>query len=252
MAKVLGLITARGGSKGIPRKNIRELAGHPLIAWTIEASRRSLSLSRVIVSTDDEEIAAVARTWGAEVPFVRPAKLASDDASHICVVRHAVEWLGRHESWSADYVVTLQPTCPLRTAEDIDGAIDLALTAGSDAVVGVVEARDHPYLTRRLFESGVLEEFVPCDLVYPRRQDLPRAYAINGAIYVNRCGSLSTAKSLVPPGARGFEMPPERSLDIDTPWDFHLVDLLMRDRLGRSSEPVMPKSATCRRKRIKA
>ncbi len=126
VAESLGLITARGGSKGLLRKNIRELAGKPLIAWTIEVSRKCRSLSRVVVSTEDQEIAEVAREYGAEVPFMRPDDLASDHASHISVVRHAVEWLKQHDEWSPDYAVTLLPTCPLRAAEDIDGAIDLA------------------------------------------------------------------------------------------------------------------------------
>ena len=239
VAESLGLITARGGSKGLLRKNIRELAGKPLIAWTIEASLKSRSLSRVIVSTEDEEIAGVARKYGAEVPFMRPADLASDDASHISVVRHAVEWLARHDDWSPDYAVTLLPTCPLRAAEDIDGAIDLARSRAAEAVVGVTEARDHPFLTRRMSDGGVLEEFVPCDLEYPRRQDLPQAFAINGAVYVNQCRTLSEQTSLVPPGALGFVMPPERSLDIDTAWDFHLAELLMRARFGPATEPMM-------------
>lgn len=227
---ILGLITARGGSKGVPRKNIRTLAGKPLMAWTIEAARRSRLIARVIVSTDDGEIAEVAREWGAAVPFMRPAALASDDASHITVVRHAVEWLARHEDWSADYVVTLQPTSPFRTTEDIDQAVELALSEGYGAVVGVAEARDHPFLARLMTKAGTLEEFVMCDLDYPRRQDLPPVYSINGAVYVNRCDSLATHEGLIPPGAIGFVMPHERSLDIDTPWDFHLAELLMADR----------------------
>ena len=239
MAEILGLITARGGSKGLLRKNIRELAGKPLIAWTIEASLKSRSLSRVIVSTEDEEIAGVARKYGAEVPFMRPADLASDDASHISVVRHAVEWLARHDDWSPDYAVTLLPTCPLRAAEDSDGAIDLARSRAAEAVVGVTEARDHPFLIRRMSDGRVLEEFVPCELESPRRQDLPQAFAINGAVYVNQCRSLSEQASLVPPGALGFVMPAERSLDIDTAWAFHLAELLLRARFGPATEPMM-------------
>lgn len=244
MAKILGLITARGGSKGIPRKNLRELAGKPLIAWTIEAARQSRLLSRVIVSTDDEEIAGVARKWGAEVPFIRPAVLATDDASHISVVRHAVELLTQHEGWSADYVVTLQPPCPLRTTEDIDEAIGLAVSKGARAVVSVSETRDHPFLARRMTGAGTLEEFVACDLAYPRRQDLPPAFSINGAIYVNRCATLAADVSLVPPGAYGFVMPLERSLDIDTTWDLHLAELVIRDRLSAACPTIRENNVT--------
>lgn len=242
--KILGLITARGGSKGVPRKNIRTLAGKPLMAWTIEAACRSRFISRVIVSTEDDEIAEVAREWGAAVPFVRPVALASDDASHISVVRHAVAWLGRHDDWSADYVVTLQPTSPFRTTEDIDQAVELAFSEGLGAVIGVAEARDHPFLARLMTEAGTLETFVECDLVYPRRQDLPPVYSINGAMYVNRCDTLATHEGLVPPGAIGFVMPRERSLDIDTPWDFHLAELLMADRERAHSSVIQEPSAT--------
>lgn len=227
MIEVVGLITARGGSKGIPRKNIKLLAGKPLLAWTIEAARQSRLLSRLILSTDDDEIAQTAREWGADVPFIRPEELARDDSSHISVVRHAADWLEQHEGRCPEFLMILQPPTPLRTAADIDGAIELANEKGADAVVSVVEARHHPYLTRRMTETGSLVEFVPCDIEYPRRQDLPPAYAINGAVYLIRCSRLPQLETLVPHGSLGFVMPPERSLDIDTLWDFHLAELIL-------------------------
>ncbi len=228
MIEVVGLITARGGSKGIPRKNIKRLAGKPLIAWTIEAAQQSRHLRHLILSTDDDEIAQTARQWGADVPFIRPDELARDDSSHISVVRHAADWLERHEGRSPEFLMILQPPTPLRTAADIDGAIELANEKGADAVVSVVEAKHHPYLTRRMTETGSLVEFVPCDIDYPRRQDLPPAYALNGAIYLIRCNRLPQLTTLVPQGSLGFVMPTDRSLDIDTLWDFHLAELILQ------------------------
>ena len=186
MPHVLGLITARGGSKSIPRKNVVPLAGKPLIAWTIEAALQSHGLSRVIVSTDDEEIAQVAREWGAEVPFLRPAELARDDSPHIPVVVHAVEWLESHEDMRSDYVLLLQPTSPLRSTEDIENAIRLALEKDADSVVGVCEASSHPYLTKRITADGRLQDFGPRPEGYLARQSLPPAYIANGAIYLRR------------------------------------------------------------------
>ncbi len=232
MAEVLGLITARGGSRGVPRKNVRPLAGKPLIAWTIEAARASRLLNRVIVSTEDDAIADVARACGADVPFRRPMLLAGDASPHIDVVLHALNWLNEHDSYRPTYITLLQPTSPLRTAEDIDAAVGLAIEKDADAVASVVETHDHPYLTRRLLPSGLLEEFVPCDLAYARRQDLPAAYALNGAVFVNRPGSLVAERTFCPPRCYAYVMSAERSAQIDTPWDFHVVELVLRDRLG--------------------
>jgi CMP-N,N'-diacetyllegionaminic acid synthase len=230
MADVIGLITARGGSKGVPKKNVRAVGGRPLIAWTIEAARGSSMLGRVIVSTDDPEIADVAIEWGAEVPFMRPPELAKDASSHISVVTHAIEWLDREEGCRPEYVLLLQPTSPLRTAEDIDGAIRMATEKRAEAVVGVTETHVHPYLTRRITCEGTLIDFVPCDIAYARRQDLPPAFFVNGAIYLNRRESLLGKQKFVPEGTYGYVMPEERSLQVDTAWDLHLIDLVLNDR----------------------
>lgn len=230
--KVLGLITARGGSKSIPRKNVVPLAGKPLIAWTIEAALNSSLLDRVVVSTDDEEIREVAQRWGAEVPFMRPAELAQDDSPHIPVIIHAVEWLESQEGKRWDYVLLLQPTSPLRSAEDIDGAIELACEREADGVVSVHPAPSHPYFTKRITADGRLEDFVTKPEGYLRRQDLPPAYALNGAIYLIRCESLIEEHSLFPPRTYAQVMPVERSLDIDTEWDLHLGELILADKHG--------------------
>lgn len=232
MHTVLGLITARGGSKGVPRKNVQPMADKPLIAWTIEAALRSHGLSRVLVSTDDEEIAAVAQAWGAEVPFLRPASLAQDASSHIAVVRHALAWLEEHQAFAPDYVMLLQPTSPLRTVEDIEAVLRLASERAVVAVVSVCPVERHPYLSKCLVADGTLADFVPIPshLTYLRHQDLPPVYSLNGAIYLNSRVSLLRDSTFVPPGAVPYIMPPERSLDIDTPWDFYLADLILRNR----------------------
>lgn len=232
--EVLGLITARGGSKGLPGKNVRMLAGKPLIAWTIEAARRSRSLGRIVVSTDDDEIAGVARVWSGEVPFIRPKELAQDDSPHVESVLHALEWLAEHDRYRPQYVVILQPTSPFRTSEDIDGSVRTALESNADAVASVSQSHDHPFLARRLTDDGALTEFVPCDVAYPRRQVLPPAYSLNGAVFVHRCEAVTRTHSLNSEQTLAFVMPAERSWQIDTPWDFHVAELILRDRFSAS------------------
>lgn len=256
MVRVLGLVTARGGSKGIPGKNLAPLAGKPLIEWTLAAARASSSLDRTIVSTDDEEIAEFCRQQKVEVPFVRPAELARDDSPHLDVVLHALEWLDGNESYLPDYVMLLQPTSPLRIAQDINEVVRIARRTKAAAVASVAAAHDHPYWVRRLRDDGTLSEFVRCDVAYPRRQALPPVYALNGAIYLTLRSLLLQSRSFEPPGTVAYEMPPERSLQVDTPWDLRLCDMVLRDRLAQLHSPastdgdVMPdpgpaKSGTC-------
>ena len=229
MSEIIGLITARGGSKSIPQKNIRMLAGKPLIAWTIDAARRSKEFSRIIVSTDDAKIVEVAIEWGAEVPFIRPAELARDDSSSISAVLHAIHWLEEKEGFCPEYIMQLQPTSPLRTAEDISGAIQLAKDRHAVAIVSVCEAARHPYLCKRILDDGTLADFVKTDINYVRRQDFPPAYALNGAIYLNQRGSLLRDQTDLPEGTVAYVMPQERSVDIDTPWDWHLTELILKE-----------------------
>lgn len=228
--EILGLITARGGSKGIPHKNVKPLAGKPLIGWTIEAARQS-RLSRVVVTTDDNEIAQVSRRYSAEVPFRRPAELARDDSPHFAAVEHALRWLEREEGYHPDYVMTLQPTSPLRTAEDIDAAISVAeneqSAAQAVAVVSVYEIHPHPYWAKRIDSSGQLNNYfsdTPLDL---RRQELAPAYALNGAIYLNRRQHLLENGLMTPSGAQAYVMPAWKSLDIDTLWEFELAERIL-------------------------
>jgi CMP-N-acetylneuraminic acid synthetase len=208
------------------------LAGKPVIAWTIEAALGVSRIDRLIVSTDDEEIARVAEDRGAEIPFRRPSALAQDRTPHLQVVEHAINWLRDNEGLRPDYLLTLQPTSPLRTAEDLEGVIRLAMERDAEAVVSVMETHIHPYLTRRLGDDGILTEFCSTDMAYLRRQDLPPAYFINGAAFLNRCDSLLGKRTFYPKNTYGYPMPPERSLQIDSPWDFHLAELILGERSG--------------------
>ena len=225
---IVALIPARGGSKGIPRKNLAPLAGRPLIAWTIAAALGSADLSRVIVSTDDEEIAKVAREHGAEVPFLRPPELAADDSGALGVALHTLDWLAETEGGEPEYLLLLQPTSPLRRTADIDGAIGLARARNADAVVSVGPAEPHPFLTRRVGETGALSSFILLSEKPARRQDFPPAYVLNGALYLNRSTSLRATRTFEPEGALAFLMPAERSLDIDTPLDLRLAAVLLQ------------------------
>lgn len=230
--EVLALITARGGSKGVPRKNVLPVGGKPLIAWSILAALESRYLDRVVVSTDDSEIAEVARTWGAEVPFMRPAELAGDTSDHISVVLHALDWCAQHENRHYDYLLLLQPTSPLRITADIDACIELASERRSGAVVSLKEVGEHPYFLKQLTSDGVLADFMPeiAALGYLGRQQVPTVYYPDGVAYLTRTDVLREARTFFPEDTLPYFTPPERTLDIDTAWDLHLADLILRAR----------------------
>jgi CMP-N,N'-diacetyllegionaminic acid synthase len=215
--RVLAVIPARGGSKGVPGKNIREAGGKPLIAWAIDAARGVERIDRAIVSSDDAAIIAAARKLGADVPFVREARLASDQAAAIDVVLDALARCPGH-AW----VVLLQPTSPLRTAADIDGAIDRCIEAKAPSCVSVCAVSESPYWMYRIGAGGQLQPLLG-EASQARRQDLPAVYVLNGAIYVARADWLARGKSFVGADTVAYVMPAERSLDIDTEDDFHLL-----------------------------
>jgi CMP-N-acetylneuraminic acid synthetase len=212
----LGLVTARQGSRGLPDKHLRLLGGRPLIDWTFDAARASRALTRRMISTDDERLIARAEAAGIEAPFRRPAALAADDTPHLDVVRHALEWYRDHTGALPDFVVLLQPTSPFRTAEDIDRAVALAIERHGP-VVGVTECLEHPARCYRI-EDGLLEPY-DSQLSSRRRQDLPPAYRVNGAIYVSSPQRLFETGLFVPDGTVPFQMPVARSVDIDTEMD---------------------------------
>ena len=220
--KTVALVVARGGSKGIPRKNIRIIAGKPLIVWTIEAALRSSLLDAVVVSTDDHEIAEIARQAGALVPFLRPAALAQDDTPGIDPVLHA---LGALPEYSA--VLLLQPTSPLCSTGDIDGCIEMARNRRAVSVVSVCEPDTHPYWTYRLDADLSLQRLIAAPPV-SRRQDLPQVFALNGALYYAQADWLVRGKRLVAPETLAYVMPRQRSVDIDTSLDWQLAELLLK------------------------
>jgi CMP-N,N'-diacetyllegionaminic acid synthase len=223
--RILGAISARGGSKGVPGKNIRDLGGLPLLAWTIREARRSAYLDRLVVSSDDEGILAVARAHGAETPFVRPAELARDDTPGVDPVLHAVEAL---QPEAYDYVVLLQPTSPLRIVADIDGCIQRCLDNGWPCAVSVTEVEKSPYFMFQMDQGGRLAPVIQQERYHTRRQDLPRVFAPNGAVYVADCNWLASTRSYLTSATRGYEMPRERSWDIDELLDFEICELLLK------------------------
>lgn len=219
------LIPARGGSKGIPRKNIKPIAGKPLIVWTIEAALRSSLLDAVVVSTEDEEIAEVALRAGALVPFTRPAALAADDTPGIDPVLHAFEQLPEFEA-----VLLLQPTSPMRGTSDIDACLRLAAERGAPSVVSVSEPDSHPYWTYRIGGDGRLERLIDAVPV-ARRQDLPLVAALNGALYFAERKWLMGGRSLLGPETLAYMMSRERSIDLDTPLDWKIAELLLKESI---------------------
>lgn len=226
---ILGLIPARGGSKGVPRKNIRLLAGKPLLQYTAEAAAAAGRLTRVILSTDDEEIAEVGRACGVEVPFLRPAELAQDTTPTLPVAQHALRFLEAQGS-RFDAVCLLQPTNPLRRPDDIDRAIELLESSPADSVVTVlaVPAEHNPYWVYFRNEDGSLRPSLGQMAPITRRQDLPPAYHREGSVYVTRRDVVMLDDSLY--GARivGLEIEARRSVNIDGPEDWARAEALLR------------------------
>ena len=222
-SNVLGLIPARGGSKGVPCKNICELAGTPLIAHSIQAGRQAAAIDSVIVSTDDEEIAEVAESHGARVPFMRPPELATDEAPTGPVITHALETL-HHAGEEYDAFVLLQPTSPLRTATHIDEAYSLYEESDVDSVISVYPTCDTrwertPMGTRKLNYTDTAK----------RRQDRDPEYVINGAIYVTNVDQFLQTKETITGTTKLYEMTERESVDIDTPFDLWLAEQILTE-----------------------
>lgn len=225
MAKVLGVITARGGSKGIPGKNIKPLLGKPLIAYTIEAAKNSGEIDRLILSTDDPAIAEVAKKYGCEVPFMRPKELAEDKSAHLPVMQHAVQWLKDNESYSPDYTMILQPTAPLRQARHIKDAVELIKSSGADSVLSVAEIPDHytPHKAMVKNEKGMLVLFNgnPVRKRVARRQDLAQTYWSVGSIYLFKTDLLfSDEPNFYGDNVAPYIVKEKYVVDIDVPADW--------------------------------
>lgn len=234
---IVGFIFARGGSKGIPRKNLREAAGKSLLAWSIEAGLASRRLSRVIVSTDDEQIAAAARLAGAETPFMRPAELATDTAPEWLAWRHAITRFNELSPNPLDLMVSIPTTAPLRMACDIDACIDawLAWSRSSpvDVVVTVTPAHRSPYFNMlTVGDDGRASLAARCEQPITRRQDAPAVYDMTTVAYVARPAFVLEQPSLFSGDMRAVVIPAERAIDVDTELDFEIADFLLRKRLA--------------------
>ncbi len=229
--KVLGIIPARGGSKGVPRKNIRPLAGKPLFLYSVEAARASKLMTHHVVSTEDGEIAAVARAHDVAV-VDRPEELAGDKVPMYPVAQHALEAAEARFAVTYDAIMVLQPIAPLRTGEDIDNAIRLLAESGAESVIGVVRVYDHHPIRMKKIVDNRIQPFVFPEPEGTRRQDLaPPAYLRNGAIYLIHRASL-IAGSLHGKDQCPYIMPPERSINIDEPLDFVMAELMVRRARG--------------------
>jgi CMP-N,N'-diacetyllegionaminic acid synthase len=238
---VLALITARGGSVTLPRKNILPFCGKPLIAHSIEAAREAReatgTIDRIVVSTDDGEIADISRRHGAEVPFMRPAELSRSDTPSLPVVKHAVAFIERERGKPYDWILLLQPTSPLRTTGDILDALALASKPRTTAVIAVTSANNGHPLKLRLIEDGVLKYYLKDSQGQTRRQDFTcDVYRTNGAVYLTRRDVLMEEESFYGARPLALVMPPERSIDIDTQLDFDLAAFLF----GRNKVRAQP------------
>jgi CMP-N,N'-diacetyllegionaminic acid synthase len=243
---ILGLITARAGSKGIPGKNTKPLAGKPLITYTIESAQASGVFDRLVLSTDDAAAAAMARDLGCEVPFTRPAELCADDTPHLPVVQHAVAWLRDEQQYEPDWVMILMPTSPLRQPQHIVDAVTLAIESGADSVISVdrMPAHFHPMRAVTVDGEGWARLYVggqPVKRRPVRRQDMPRAWVFNGAIYLFRTALLFDPAE---PGLYGdrvaaYVMPEPYGHNIDDPADWDEAERLVT-RATRPTVPTLP------------
>jgi N-acylneuraminate cytidylyltransferase len=242
---VLALVTARGGSAGLPRKNLREVGGKTLLVRAVEAGQGAATVDRVVLSSDDPEIIQAAILAGCDVPFLRPAGLASDQARSIDVVRHALKTLPE----GYDLVVLLQPTSPLRNARDVEAALELCVRYGAPACVSVCAADKPPFWMHGLDERLRLQPILPEYQRASRRQDLPRAFAVNGAVYVACTDWIRAQDSFIGPGTIGYVMPRERSIDIDDELDLVIAEALARrfeedTQTAEAARPGRPRAAS--------
>lgn len=239
--KTLATIQARGGSKGIPGKNIKLLAGKPLIAWTIEAALNSKLVERVVVSTDDETIAQISRQYGAEVPFLRPKEFASDDAKSVGLLNHALTWLKDNESYEPDILVQLKPTNPLRTSAHIDACIYSYLASPEiDSLITLTKSPAHPLKTFR-FNGDLIIPFIPADELFGLneaakmpRQKLPEAFVQNSCVNVINPKTIFLKNSSLGKVVKGFVMNRIDSINIDDELDFMLAGVIIKKRSEES------------------
>lgn len=227
--RVTALIPARGGSKRLPRKNIKLLVDKPLIAWSIEVAKACKYVDRVIVSTDDEEIKRISEQYGAEVPFLRPEYLSNDHASSFDVIKHAIDFLTL--SRSNELIVLLQPTSPLRLASEIDAALEFFVQKNAKGVVSISETEHSPMWSNTLPEDGCMSDFIRPEVQGKRSQDLPKFFRLNGSIYIYETMTLlQQGKLFFDKNVYGFETSLKTAVDIDTELDFLIAEAIMKNR----------------------
>ena len=229
-ARVLGIVTAREGSKGLPGKNLRDLCGRPLVAWSLDQALRSETIDDLVVSTDSAEIAEVAKRHGVDVPFLRPADLATDTATSVDVVLHALDQL-RAAGREYEFIVLIEPSSPLREPQDIDAAMRQMVDAGGDAIVSVCRAEvEHPAFMYRRDDGGRLKPFLGGHSHVPRRQDTEPVFFAEGTVYASRIAALRERRTFYHEDTLGYEVQRWKSPEIDDIIDFLLVEAIMRHR----------------------
>jgi len=235
---ILGLTLARGGSKSVPRKNIKPIAGLPLIGYTIAEALKSKFITRYIVSTDDEEIQQVAIQCGAEAPFLRPSEFSTDEASSVSAMQHAVDWVEQQEGIKYDYIVELMCTNPMKTVEDIDASIEKLISTGADSVIAIHQLEDHhPARIKKIVYDKIVDFCIP-EIPESRRQDLkPNAYIRSGSIYaLKRNYLMIDSKRYGSDNSRPYILPQERAINIDTKMDFMVAELILNNSRVDSDE----------------
>lgn len=226
--KILAIVPARAGSKGLYKKNIRTLNGKPLIAYTIEAAKKSKYIDRVIVSTEDIEFKEISKFYGAEVPFLRPDILSKDNTPSIDVIIHSLEYMKNEEKYVPDYVCLLQCTSPFRDVHCLDEAIEKLYKTETDSLVSVCKSNSNPYWMK-VIDNGNLKEFIKSDKILSRRQDLPIVYNLNGAIYICKTEILLNKKSWYTNKTIAYVMDEIKSIDIDNDLDFRFAEFMMKE-----------------------
>jgi len=230
--RILGLTLARGGSKSVPRKNIKPIAGLPLIGYTIAEALKSKFITRYIVSTDDEEIQQVAIQCGAEAPFLRPSEFSTDEASSVSAMQHAVDWVEQQEGVEYDYIVELMCTNPIKTVEDIDASIEKLISTKADSVIAVHQLEDHHPARIKKIINDKITDFCIQEIPESRRQDLkPKAYIRSGSIYaLKRDYLMVDGKRYGSNNSRPYILPKERAVNIDTEIDFMIAEQFIKNR----------------------
>jgi CMP-N-acetylneuraminic acid synthetase len=226
---ILGIIPARGGSKGIPDKNIHPLKGKPLISYSIEQGLNSQLLTDLIISTDSIKIKEVSEKYGAKVPFLRPSELSSDSALAIPTIKHAVEAYEKIVGYKYDYIVMLQPTAPLRLAIDIDNSLKMLINTDADGVISVVDVDNYHPAKMKIIEGNYLYDYVKTNQENPPRQKLPKVYIVNGAIYATKRDIFINNNTFKGEECLHYEMPDERSVNIDKKTDFIVAEYLLNN-----------------------